>query len=294
MYLHLYQHRRYRITTYRITQVYWAKGWLNHILETNQSFFEPEYPILSIGWALHHKSICVRCASLPSPPTKSFSIKLTAGPLTQILQGVSIQAPSAWSHLFRYDPLVAIIRGPQRFKLVFSKAQGRFCLRIRRTTRHPRLLASLDAQSCQNSIERSAVDIHRRPARGHAKLQKHERPVIVWIGVDPEFSYKAKKPWDLIASKLRAVRAALDADNLTDVKCEMRVSEVIRAADAGPRLLLLLLDRSGFELYGSRAELIATQAASTAVGQAITPAHCEPSTGTLGHYLAGESEDDRQ
>ncbi|CAK7270892.1 hypothetical protein SEPCBS57363_004334 [Sporothrix epigloea] len=125
---------------------------------------------------------------------------------------------------------------------------------------------------------------------GRTKFPEHERPVIVWVGVSPSGMAKIEKSWDLIASKLRAVRAALDADNLKDVECGMRESEVVRTAAAGPRLLLPSLDRSRFELYGSRAELIATQAASATVGQAITPAHCKSSTGTLGLYLMEESE----
>ncbi|CAK7563947.1 MAG: hypothetical protein SEPTF4163_001829 [Sporothrix epigloea] len=63
---------------------------------------------------------------------------------------------------------------------------------------------------------------------GRASLSPRERPVVVWVGVSPKAIAENEVPWDLIASKLRAVRAALDADNLTDVECEMRASEIIR------------------------------------------------------------------
>ncbi|CAK7270897.1 hypothetical protein SEPCBS57363_004339 [Sporothrix epigloea] len=63
---------------------------------------------------------------------------------------------------------------------------------------------------------------------GRASLTPRERPVVVWVGVSPKAIAEIEAPWDLIASKLRAVRAALDADNLTDVECEIRTSEISR------------------------------------------------------------------
>ncbi|CAK7270898.1 hypothetical protein SEPCBS57363_004340 [Sporothrix epigloea] len=133
----------------------------------------------------------------------------------------------------------------------------------------------------------SSIDVLRI---GRAKLKEHERPVIVWVGVSSNVGYKMKNHWDLIASKLRAVRAALDADNLTDVECEMRESDILSIADAGPRLLLPSHGRDCFDVYEGQAELAAFQAVSAAVGQAITPTLYEFNTGTLGLFLADESE----
>ncbi|CAK7269546.1 hypothetical protein SEPCBS57363_003657 [Sporothrix epigloea] len=103
---------------------------------------------------------------------------------------------------------------------------------------------------------------------------------------------KIEAPWALIASKLRAVRAALDADNLTDVECEMRESEIFRTADVGPRLFLPPRDRVQYEYYGRQDELYAIQAVSTALGQAIAPTHCKSRMGTLGIYLVSECDED--
>ncbi|CAK7567380.1 MAG: hypothetical protein SEPTF4163_005344 [Sporothrix epigloea] len=123
---------------------------------------------------------------------------------------------------------------------------------------------------------------------GRSKFQEYERPVIVWIGVSPSAMAKIEKPWDLIASKLRAVRAALDADNLTDVECEMRESEILRTADASPRLLLPPRGEERFNR--AQEEVTALRAVSTTLSQTITPAHCESSAGTLGLYLVAETE----
>ncbi|CAK7563974.1 MAG: hypothetical protein SEPTF4163_001856 [Sporothrix epigloea] len=131
---------------------------------------------------------------------------------------------------------------------------------------------------------------------GRTELREYERPVIVWVGVSASAMEKIEAPWALIASKLRAVRAALDADNLTDVECEMRESDIVRTANAGPRLFLPPRERDQYEYYGRRAELSAIQAVSTALGRAITSSHCESSIGTLGIYLVsecGEDDEDR-
>ncbi|CAK7563948.1 MAG: hypothetical protein SEPTF4163_001830 [Sporothrix epigloea] len=143
-----------------------------------------------------------------------------------------------------------------------------------------RVRAALDG------IPWTSIDVLRY---GRAKLQEHERPVIVWVGVDLRFKWATEKSWDLIAFRLRAVRAALDADNLTDVECEMRDSEVLRTVDAGPRLLLPPHDRNPFGIYKGQEELAAFQPVSAAVGQAITPANSN-CNGTLGLYLKEESE----
>ncbi|CAK7269550.1 hypothetical protein SEPCBS57363_003659 [Sporothrix epigloea] len=92
---------------------------------------------------------------------------------------------------------------------------------------------------------------------GRTELREYERPIIVWVGVSPSAMVKIEEPWALIASNLRAVRAALDADNLTDVECEMRESEIFKTANAGPRLLLPPRDRGQYDYYGRQDELYA-------------------------------------
>ncbi|CAK7241478.1 MAG: hypothetical protein STHCBS139747_002940 [Sporothrix thermara] len=132
----------------------------------------------------------------------------------------------------------------------------------------------------------TSIDVMRI---GRTELQECQRPIIVWVGVSATALAKLSAPWPLIASKLRAVRLALDADGLTDVECEMRKSELILTVDdASPRLLE---PRRGADRQGSSSsELLATLAVSTAVGQAISPAHYQSSTGTLGLYLATKNE----
>ncbi|CAK7234288.1 hypothetical protein SCUCBS95973_008884 [Sporothrix curviconia] len=114
------------------------------------------------------------------------------------------------------------------------------------------------------SIPWTSIDVLRI---GRTEVRKRDRPVIVWVGVSPS----RVLPWPQIASALRAVRQALDADGLFNVQCEMRQSEVIKAAGTGPRL-------------------VSPQAISTAVGQPISPAHNDTTTGTLGLFLEPASE----
>ncbi|CAK7269554.1 hypothetical protein SEPCBS57363_003661 [Sporothrix epigloea] len=131
----------------------------------------------------------------------------------------------------------------------------------------------------------TSIDVMRI---GRAALQEHQRPVIVWVGVSPSAMAEIAAPWDLVASKLRAVRAALDADNLADVECEMRESEIIQTVDSNQRLLPPPNTRDRF--LKPQMELDAVRIVSTAVGRTITPGHCETNTGTLGLYLAPETE----
>ncbi|CAK7563954.1 MAG: hypothetical protein SEPTF4163_001836 [Sporothrix epigloea] len=131
----------------------------------------------------------------------------------------------------------------------------------------------------------TSIDVMRI---GRASLKEHERPVIVWIGVSPSAMADIAAPWDLVASKLRAVRVALDADNLADVECEMRESEIIQTVDSNQRLLPP--PNTWNWPLKPQMELDAVRIVSTAVGRTITPGHCETSTGTLGLYLAPETE----
>ncbi|CAK7563975.1 MAG: hypothetical protein SEPTF4163_001857 [Sporothrix epigloea] len=123
---------------------------------------------------------------------------------------------------------------------------------------------------------------------GRIKLRENERLVIVWVGVSPSAMAKIAAPWALIASKLRAVRAALDTENLTEVECEMRESTVIGAVDTSPRLLQSPRGETQEDILPS--ELAAIHTVSTAVGRGITPVHRQSSTGTLGLYLVAADD----
>lgn len=133
-------------------------------------------------------------------------------------------------------------------------------------------------------LDWTSIDILRM---GQTTLAEHEQPVIVWVGVAAR---AVDRPlWDLVALVLGQVRRALDRDGLTDVECEVRVSDTSPAA--GSRLLP---PARGIEraLQGHM-EKRAHQAVAASVGQSISPRNA-PWVEGLGLYLAPETTADAQ
>ncbi|KJR89275.1 uncharacterized protein SPSK_06464 [Sporothrix schenckii 1099-18] len=87
-------------------------------------------------------------------------------------------------------------------------------------------------------IDWTSIDVLRI---GRATRAQHDRPVIVSVGVASRAVDNQNVSWSLVSCILGRIRRVLDDDGLCDVECELRVSDVLRAA--GPRLTAPLLGR---------------------------------------------------
>lgn len=128
-------------------------------------------------------------------------------------------------------------------------------------------------------LDWTSIDVLRI---GRTTLAEKDRPIIVWVGVASRSVERGDAPWPVVANVLGRVRGALDSDGLTDVECEVRISDT--SAATGPRLIA---PAHGIErLLQQPWEVDATQLIATTIGQAIAPRNSESTEGTLGLYLA--------
>lgn len=129
----------------------------------------------------------------------------------------------------------------------------------------PRIIAAIDR------LPWTSVDIWRISKNDERPQQ---RPVVVWVGIDS--SKVLSLPWDTVAQSLRACRIVLDAADLADVECEMRVSNVSSLAGNVPPML----SPTAHEEFSYFA-----QPFTTAIGQPIYPTRHNDTSGTLCIYL---------
>lgn len=134
---------------------------------------------------------------------------------------------------------------------------------------------------------------------GRQADDEKDRPVIVWVGASSKSVICGETSWRLVKGVLERVRRAFDSDNLFNVECEVRQSDVHSSVSVGElgqgqgqdegeiesKLRLLPLLHGHYQDRQRPVEIRPTQLISTSIGQAIVP-NCSPgNVGSLGMYL---------
>ncbi|OAA60563.1 Peptidase cysteine/serine, trypsin-like protein [Niveomyces insectorum RCEF 264] len=125
-----------------------------------------------------------------------------------------------------------------------------------------------EVQDALSDLPWTSIDVFRM---GMDSPDYKDKPVVIWVGVET-----SSIPWPTVAKALRACRGLLDARNMHDVECEIRVSQVQRLA--GPPLVA---PTPHFWLP----EEYSLQSISTTIGQSFASAKQPDIQGTLGLYL---------